>query len=257
MRVKPILQTSAAKQENLRRTHFRGFVFFDGELVAMRSTLAGNGSPHAAAPASTLDEPRVIPDPTGDMDHPPESQPSPAFLAAIVRSFHHQNLLRYAERCLVWRQRDAAVHADDLVHEALVLLLAGRVKWRGSLDQLLRSVRATIFNLSRDVRKRQRKRQVQPLDQEPHLTDPNSPDSYTTANRILFAKDLAAALDRLPAKMRLAANAYWLDGKTAAQVALECGTTEATVRKHLSRARARLQKDLKSHSLNCTGGGVL
>ena len=68
-------------------------------------------------------------------------------LATIISILHGKRLERYARRCLRCRNVEDMVVENDLVQDALVLLLRGKLEWHGSLERMLSTLCATINNL--------------------------------------------------------------------------------------------------------------
>jgi hypothetical protein len=52
-------------------------------------------------------------------------------LATVISVAHRPRLLSYAERCMARMPRELVVESEDLLEMVLVLLLAGKPKWRG------------------------------------------------------------------------------------------------------------------------------
>jgi hypothetical protein len=69
-------------------------------------------------------------------------------LAPVISVVHRPRLLSYAERCMARMPRELVVESEDLLEMVLVLPLAGKPKWRGSLDRLQSSLCRAMWNMS-------------------------------------------------------------------------------------------------------------
>jgi RNA polymerase sigma-70 factor, ECF subfamily len=88
-----------------------------------------------------------------------------------------------------------------------------------------------------------RKRRTVPLPQSIALSDSCTPEDR--ANREQQRRSLAAALERLPEKERMAIVLRDIEGLSTSEVAETLGSSETTVRSQISVARAKLRGWLK------------
>jgi RNA polymerase sigma factor (sigma-70 family) len=161
-------------------------------------------------------------------------------LATAVATTFRSDLLACARYRLAWQTRESATEPEDLVQQAIVLLLEGEIEWRGSFHQLVRSLCTAIHNYSRDRHKSERR--IVTLDDA--RRDRAASTDRSLADRVIASKDVQRAINALPPAMQAVVSAYWLDESTAEEVASDCGCAESTVRKHLARARPRLRESL-------------
>ena len=185
--------------------------------------------------------------PTNDDVEPVLSIDDPvvrSIIASIISESFAERLLAYAERCLNWRRRATAVEGADLVQGAVALLLAGRVGRSISTDEVLRSLLATIRNLSRNVRKHERLADPDSRTLD-HLASPL--DSTDSAFRILLDSDIQLALMQMPSERRAAVQACLLGETRAADYARVRGIAASTVRNHLLRGRNQLRDALSAY----------
>jgi DNA-directed RNA polymerase specialized sigma24 family protein len=136
------------------------------------------------------------------------------------------------------------VEPADLVQTSLGLLLAGDIARSISTEDVLRSVLATIRNLSRNVRRHDRFADTDSrvLDR---VADPL--DTSEVAFQALLDTDIRTALAELPAERRRAVMACLLEGNRAVEYASVRGIAASTVRNHLLRGRSQLRGALAAY----------
>jgi len=132
--------------------------------------------------------------------------------------------------------RDRA-NADDLVQETLVLALSSAHLWdpqsslRGWLFTIMRNRFLSAVAAAR--------RQTEVLKLTHQLSEPSVREEQSARIEL---KNLHSALDRLPAKQRLAILLVAVEGKSYEEVAESMRTTISAVRCHLSRGREKLRQ---------------
>jgi DNA-directed RNA polymerase specialized sigma24 family protein len=135
---------------------------------------------------------------------------------------------------------------EDLVENALVLLLVGGLKWRGSLDRMLSTLCRTIRNLSLHPQRFERK--LESLDYDEVSTVRTTHDAGREAVRVLLCSDVAVALGQLSECQRSAVAGCWMNGETSKAVALADARPSSAVRTHLERAKPYLQTALGAYA---------
>jgi RNA polymerase sigma factor (sigma-70 family) len=170
------------------------------------------------------------------------------YAAAVAATLHRPGLIAYASSLVQSGSGDAStLQPEDLVEMALERLADGRANWDGSMDGLSSFVAGIMRNLARHASGDARKHVC--LDDDcvaaKELVDP-----YERANRAYVVRDVRTALTVLPAQMRAISILYWLEDKTAPQIAIDLRIAEPTVREQLRRAKARLQNQLRRYAPN-------
>jgi DNA-directed RNA polymerase specialized sigma24 family protein len=138
------------------------------------------------------------------------------------------------------------VGPDDLVQDTILLLLAGRIRWRGSYARLVRSLKATIRYLSRDAWKYERN--LASFDEQLFEVPGESLNAWRLANRAILRRDITEAVNGLPQATRDAVVGCLVDGSRATEVAADRGIAASTVRVLVHRGRARLRAELAAHA---------
>jgi DNA-directed RNA polymerase specialized sigma24 family protein len=166
--------------------------------------------------------------------------------ADLVWQSSGKSLEHYAAGCLASQSRVTCVGPDDLVQNSILLLLAGRIRWRGSSARLVRSLKATIRYLSRDACKYERN--LTSFDDQLHAIPGESFKAWRLANRAILRRDITQAVDGLPEATRDAVVCCLVDGSRATEVAADRGIAASTVRVLVHRGRARLRAELAAHA---------
>ncbi len=160
-----------------------------------------------------------------------------AFLAGIdARAF------RFAEIAL--RQREDAL---DAVQDAMMKMLAYRDRPPAEWTPLFWSIlRNRIVDMQRRNLFRLRWLQAPGADDgPPDWADDGGPDPSRSNDSREAWQRISAALARLPARQREAFSLRVLEELDVADTARAMGCSEGSVKTHLSRARAALQKQLE------------
>ncbi len=129
--------------------------------------------------------------------------------------------------------RDRAA-ADDLVQDTILRALAAEEQWQPGTD-----LRAWLFTIQRNSwlgGLRRRGREARHAAAAPPPPSSHQPDT-------LAVRDLAAAMDRLPAVQREALMLVGGQGMDVLEAAAICGVAPGTIKARLSRGRASLRRD--------------
>jgi RNA polymerase sigma factor (sigma-70 family) len=144
----------------------------------------------------------------------------PAGFAGWVRP-HLAAMTRLAARLAPGADR------DDVVQDALVRAWTKRAQW----DPGRGTAAAWLLAITADQARRARRRSGRPAG---HLVPVPPPDDDA-------GLDLTRALDRLPARQRLAVDCFYYAGLSVAETAAVMGCADGTVKSTLAEARARLR----------------
>jgi len=168
-------------------------------------------------------------------------------VAELVYVLHGDLLLRRARGCLAGRHHETAVTPEDLVQGAILVLLAGGIRWKGSIDKLIASLCKTMRNVSRNLH-RYESRFVTPAFDETRLPASGSRGADRLGERALARKDVWTVLDRLSPGEREASIACLMYGYRRTELAEESGKAASTVRNQLSAAIPKLREGLAAHA---------
>lgn len=177
-----------------------------------------------------------------------------AILATLLSTTHRHRLVQYGARCMAGRNRESVMTADDLVEDALVLLLAGELEWRGSLERLVGTLCATMRNLSLNPRRFERK--LESVDTDPLQRLRTDHGSDREAHLVLLRSDVAQALTLLNEDQRAAVISCWMNAEPPRIFAASSGRPASRVRVQLHRARPVLQEALASYRSPLSEAGI-
>jgi RNA polymerase sigma-70 factor (sigma-E family) len=126
--------------------------------------------------------------------------------------------------------------AEDVLSDAL---LAAAARWSriSSMEHPAAFVRRIVVTTYLSDRRKVRRRRTMPTN-DPALLDRSSPDA---SDALASRDEVDRLLARLPSKQRAALVLRYLFDQTDEQIADVLGCTAATVRSHLSHARALLR----------------
>ena len=110
-------------------------------------------------------------------------------MAELVYVLHGELLLCRARGYLAGRHRETAVTPEDLVQGAILLLLAGGIRWKGSIDKLIGSLCKTMRYVSRNL-DRYESRFVTPSFDDARLPASGSRGADRLGERALARKDV-------------------------------------------------------------------
>jgi RNA polymerase sigma-70 factor (ECF subfamily) len=144
---------------------------------------------------------------------------------------------------IVWSLLGADREHDDIVHEALIMILKSAHQVQ-DLAKLRRWVRIVTVNAVRlTLRKRRWLKMFGMLDDDPEgeRFEAVVPDEGQRE----AARHLYRALEKLPPDERNAVVLRHVEGLELTEVAEACGCSLATIKRWLQRAEAKLQMELK------------
>lgn len=151
-------------------------------------------------------------------------------------------MLRHAPRVLALAQRllKDPVEAEDVTQEAMLRLWKIAPDWRAGEAKVSTWLYRVGANLCTD---RLRKKRGVGLDQAPEVADetPNVEDRMITADR---GRALRQAMDRLPARQKLALTLRHFEEQSNPEIAEVLETSVEAVESLLARARRALAADL-------------
>jgi RNA polymerase sigma-70 factor (ECF subfamily) len=108
----------------------------------------------------------------------------------------------------------------------------------------LHLLREIAVNKCRDLLRRQRRRQMLPLDALPEPIaglDQDLEAAFGGEDRQVVLRELRRSIERLSPSLRLVAHLRYLDGLSYLDIADQIGVSEGTVKSRLHRARDRLR----------------
>lgn len=127
-----------------------------------------------------------------------------------------------------------SVRADDLVQDALERAWSKRYLWRRGSN-----LRAWLFTIMHNVFVNQLRQDHESRDHSPF--DDNESSVLAVADHALAMRDLARALEQLPAEYREVVLLVGLEQMTYSEVAKVLGVPLGTIMSRLSRGRERLR----------------
>jgi RNA polymerase sigma-70 factor (ECF subfamily) len=189
------------------------------------------------------------------------SATSPALLAVIraardgdERAF--EEIMLASERrvsLLAWRILGDAEEVKEATQETFLRVFRHLRRFDETLDFFGWLFRIVV-NVCRDIEKRRRRRWIfAPFDNALSIaSDRRSADDTIAAND--DAALLTRAIDALPVKERLAVILREVEERSTEEVAAILGSSPATVRVQVSKARAKLRVWIEAWRLSNTGG---
>ena len=178
------------------------------------------------------------------LEMPFDERPIRELLLSVIWVFHHGRLLHCAERCLLRQRNETMLTSRDLLQGTTSLMLAGDLEWHCSLELLVRSTLTTIFNLSPDHTKFEKK--MRRLEEN----DDRLPAVMTDADRIavltLLNGDLERELAALPRAQREVMIDRYVLGMKPQEIAEKRGRAVKTVKKTKVRRRKRRLEGARS-----------
>jgi RNA polymerase sigma-70 factor (ECF subfamily) len=173
-----------------------------------------------------------------------DSQPAISIADLVAR--RHADVYRYA-----YRLCGSAPDAEDLSQQ--VFLIAHQ-----KLDQLnsADAARAWLLAITRNCYWRwlQRRKTISAADADLDMNEAvdgaPADDAYLPIDRELLQR----ALDRLPEEFRLVINMFYFEELSYRQIAAALDVPEGTVMSRLSRAKARLRRDLSPEQVSDSPG---
>jgi len=154
-------------------------------------------------------------------------------------------MLRHAPRVLALARRmlKDATEAEDVTQEAMLRLWKIAPEWRAGEAKVSTWLYRVGSNLCTD---RLRKKRGVGLDEAPEVVDetPNVEDQMISADR---GRALRQAMDRLPARQKLALTLRHFEELSNPEIAEALETSVEAVESLLSRARRALAADLSSN----------
>jgi RNA polymerase sigma factor (sigma-70 family) len=165
----------------------------------------------------------------------------PGAQAAFGEVVHRHSGPLYA---IAYRWLDSVPDAEEVVQDAFLLLWRKRGRIHLVGESALPWLIVTVKHLAAN-RRRARIRRAQHESEAAH--EPRFTDVDTDAGAV--ADLLRRAFDALPPLDAQVARLCLVEDITSAEAAARLGLTEGAVRNRLSRARARLRRDLHEHGV--------
>lgn len=157
--------------------------------------------------------------------------------ATILAERHWNTLVRYA----AGRLGPYSAAGEDVVVDALTLILEGRIDLAGGDQRLVAKTCAVIRNLCmRELRQRSK---LQPLNQQ--LPDRTLPADWELAEHLQRKRQLLHALDLLTTGERSVIRQHYLLGRSIREIADSRRCTVATVKELIRRGRRKLRAHLR------------
>jgi RNA polymerase sigma-70 factor (ECF subfamily) len=166
-----------------------------------------------------------------------------------VDSLYQQIIEPIEDRMIrsVWRIAQNAQDAEDAMQNALLAIWKNKHRISGHASPRALVLRICIDAASDVVRRRGRdRRKIDPHDSADGLVDGARSPCEELAQRELSG-EILTAINRLSRRQALAITLRSLEELPYEQIAAAMNCTEATVRKHVERARAHLRIVLAKH----------
>jgi RNA polymerase sigma factor (sigma-70 family) len=159
-----------------------------------------------------------------------------------VLNNNHRELLNYARKRLGWLAYAHASEPDDLVQDAVVIILK-TVSVPRSPDDVLRIMRSIIKRRSQDLHRKVARFSWFGSDML-DIAGSGSRNSLEQVELLQLTNAVDHALAGMPTKMRIACRLHFIDGLSETEVAAQLGRSVHTIRTHLSRGRWRFREQL-------------
>ena len=149
-----------------------------------------------------------------------------------------------------WALSGSRTDAEDLVQETFALVLAKprRIRNENDIGYLLSVLRNTFIDSRRAAARRLRPEAL------PEGFEPVDPSAASRPDQVLEAREVFAAIARLPESFRDALVAVDVAGLSYAEAASLLETKEATITSRLFRARAQVARGMDSPSEDVQAG---
>jgi RNA polymerase sigma-70 factor (ECF subfamily) len=170
-------------------------------------------------------------------------------MTEATRDVTFERLMRLHERpllALAYRLTGNLADAQDVTQEVFFRLHRHLPFLEGAEDGIARWLRRVAINVCADLARRGKVQALTPMPAaDPRSTDPSPDELATRADR---ERRLVAALGRLGERERAALVLRELEGLSTAEVAAVMGSSEATIRVQISKARLKLRDLLRGVS---------